>query len=184
MTRPDMGVRAAIFLALAVFAAGCASSTATAGADSQESADSVQSDKLLVDTLTTDVAGLDYVSETDSDWDVLTAPANGGAPIDADAVRTAFHRPTLVNSEVRDFEEWFADEMQLPDDGDETEVAYARQMTKAHAAMTANLTDLTVVMLSDGSFEDDSPGELQIFVVGRSTSTGALVALHTVAVWT
>lgn len=169
-----MRVSHAFLLALSVFAAGCAAPANDAATTESTAADSVLSDKLLVDQLTTAVAGYDYVSETDAYFDVLdAADDSNGAPIDPDLVRVAFNRPTLVNSEVRDFDDWFADE------SDE-------QMLQARDLMRANMTDLTVVLLAENSFvdTDDSPGELEIFIVGRSRVDGALVALHTLAVWT
>lgn len=183
--RTDMRGRAAILLAIAVFAAGCAAPAPAAdSASTSAAADSVLSDKLVVETLASDVEGLSYTSETDAPYDVLTAPGVDG-PIDADAVRAAFQRETLVGAEVRDFDDWFAQDLSLPDGADESEVTYVAQMTKARDAMRASLSDLTVVLLSESSFDDgNSVGDLEIFVVGRSRETGALIALHTLAVWT
>lgn len=141
------------------------------------------------------VEGIEWTSESDYPLDVMVAPGQLGAAVDADAIRASFASAPLwaqsfdslklsdlKGAKERGFDEWM--DVSDIDESDEYSVAFAKGITKASELMKSNLTDLKVVLMAEDSLENsEDVGFLHCFIVGRAKD-GSLVALHTGLVWT
>jgi hypothetical protein len=185
--------------ALSLSAVACTTSASGEASSSENESAATATESLSTPELKKELAqavdGIEYTSESDYPFDVFVAPGAVGAKVDADAIKTAFNdlvTPSnddeglalkdMPGSEVRDFEEWM--DVSDIDESDESSVAYAKGMTKAHDLMKANLDDLQVILVASESLENtEDVGFLHCFIVGRAKD-GSLVALHTGLVWT
>lgn len=185
-----------LFAALATLS-GCA---ADASPDTGSSNDEIRETPIPVDQdlerqLKAAVAGVDFISETDSPFAVLRAPILPAETVTAALVKQKFSGmpgtdldgvalKDLAGQDEGDFERWFQSQFEQEAGADEMYADYFPAMRKVYDLMKASCTDLKVVYASNVSLAaGHDVGTVHLFFVGR-TRSGTLIGLHTTAAWT
>lgn len=147
------------------------------------------------------VAGVEFVSESDVPFDVFLAPLAPSEKVDAATVKTRFNGfpntsqesfdsgatislKNLAGQDELDYAAWIASDLQEDPTANAATQRYIQAMRQVDALLRAQCTDLKVVLVAAGSLANTHDvGFVQIFLVGR-TKNGAIIAVHTAAVWT
>jgi len=202
---------AAAALLLSTSAIACSSADANDAEQGEQAVSKAAAvtDAALQAELTKLSAGLTFQSEADFPYEVVTssAPLAAGQRVGGKVVREAFQKlpsqeaggKTLADMpdwEYRPIASFEADDPEDPEIDPELAKAFAA-FDKVRASLLKNLTNVKVIrfgkkeLVTSGAqkgkpsrFVSGVQGQVQIFIVGRSKSSGKIIGIRTLAIET